>query len=533
MKIAMLHGYLLRGSGSNIYVRNVTEELVKLKNNVYLFCQERHPEDFPFIKEAYRVEKGKLVKYHEKKIPHGAILVNPGLDLLPVYVMDKYPEFKEVKLFIDLSDEELSEYIKLNLDAMQVFFEKIEFDIIHANHLIMMPYIASHLSQRYNVPYIVTPHGSSLEYTIKKDPKFLKFAIEGIKNAKFILPGNETFKERLVNYFKEFIPEISQKIKIIPLGVDTSLFSPISPKERKSVIPRLINSLKNEQHGRTREFALNFLKNIRNATVNDIDTILSSIPSYSQRHPDEDLSEKLLSIDVDKDRLIAFVGRLIPGKGLHNFLLASIKLLQKFDNLKVIITGAGPMREWAEWLIYAASNGNVKIMKALIEWGMKNFESEKWVWMSLLGFLNAHIKDYETIRFDFKRVIFTGFLEHHYLAPLLALAEVSCFPSLVPESFGLVLLEAAATCSIPVATYFSGFKGILDTFKSVIPKKYFQLLILPMGNSEMISRIIENVSIILERQLDLCEPLRRIVLKEYSWSSVARKLQALYHSVSS
>ena len=191
------------------------------------------------------------------------------------------------------------------------------------------------------------------------------------------------------------------------------------------------------------------------------------------------------------------------------------------------------MREWAEWLIYAASNGNVKMMKALIEWGMENFESEKWLWTPLLDFLNVHVKDYETIKFDFKRVIFTGFLEHHYLAPLLSLTEVSCFPSLVPESFGLVLLEAAATCSIPVATYFSGFKGILDTFKRVIPKKYFQLLILPMSNSEMISRIVENISIILERQLDLCKSLRRIVIEEYSWSSVARKLQALYQSVSS
>ncbi|MGQ4834492.1 MAG: glycosyltransferase family 4 protein [Candidatus Asgardarchaeia archaeon] len=531
MKIAVLHGYLLRGSGSNIYVRNIVKEFVALGNTVYLFCQERHPENYSFIKEAYKVDDDKIEKYFERETNIGAVLINPEIDMLPVYVMDKYPEFKEVKLFIEISDEELSEYIERNLSAISTLFDRIKFDIIHANHLVMMPYISSLLYQKYGVPYVITPHGSSLEYTIKKDSRYIKYAVDGLKHAKYVLPGNKMFEDRVVTFFKKYLPDISQKMKIVPLGVDTSLFAPISKNERKRVLLKLIDDLKVEKGGRPKDFASSFLSQIRKASANDIDEILNNVPSYSQRKPDEDLPEKLTQVNPQNDRLISFVGRLIPGKGLHNFLFAVVQLIQRFSNLKVIISGAGPMREWSEWVIYAASRGDTNLLEALVEWGMHNFDSEKWLWDSLLEYLNENIRKYESVRFDFNRVIFTGFLEHHYLAPLLALTEVSCFPSLIPESFGLVLLEAASACSTPVATYFSGFKGILDTFKKAVPKTYFQLLTLPTEGREIITKIVDNISAILESRFNLCNELRNIVVNEYSWSSIAKKLSSIYEEL--
>ncbi|MHA1470920.1 MAG: glycosyltransferase family 4 protein [Candidatus Asgardarchaeia archaeon] len=531
MKIAMLHGYLLHGSGSNIYVQNVTRELVNLGHEVYLFCQERHPENYPFIKKAYKVKNGKVEEYFTRDSKFGAILVNPELDLLPVYVMDKYPEFKEVKLFIELSQEELKEYINRNVNAMSLFFDDVKFDIIHANHLVMMPYIASLLSEKYHVPFVITPHGSSLEYTIQKDSRYLKYAVKGLTKASFVLPGNENFQNRLINFFKEKVYNLKEKMRIVPLGVNTKLFAPAPIGQRYKVLSELIEKLKTEKGGKTKTDEMNFLRQIQTASKDKIDEILRNVPQYSQRKPDESLPEKLERLDPERDRIVAFVGRLIPGKGIHNFLFAIMPLLPKYNDLKVIIAGAGPMREWGEWIVYAGSKGDADLLKSLIDWGVKNFDTEKWLWNSLIAYFENNTHQIENITFDCNRVIFTGFIEHKYLAPLLAFTEIACFPSLVPESFGLVLLEAASAGAIPIASYFSGFKSILNSFKEVLPEQNFELLTLPISGPEVIPTMTNKISILLKERPDIRMKLRELVVKEFSWESVTRKLECVYNDV--
>ncbi|MCD6513467.1 MAG: glycosyltransferase, partial [Candidatus Odinarchaeota archaeon] len=137
----------------------------------------------------------------------------------------------------------------------------------------------------------------------------------------------------------------------------------------------------------------------------------------------------------------------------------------------------------------------------------------------------------ENITFDCKRVIFTGFIEHKYLAPLLALTEIACFPSLVPESFGLVLLEAASAGAIPVASYFSGFKGILNSFKEVLPEQIFELLTLPISGHEVIPTMMTKISTLLKEKPNIRTKLRELVVKEFSWESVTRKLECVYNDV--
>ena len=41
MRILIFHGYLLRGTGSNIYNANLARELAGLGHEVHLFCQDR------------------------------------------------------------------------------------------------------------------------------------------------------------------------------------------------------------------------------------------------------------------------------------------------------------------------------------------------------------------------------------------------------------------------------------------------------------------------------------------------------------
>ena len=84
MRILVFHGYMLRGTGSNIYNVNLARALAKLGHEVHLLCQDR-----------------------ETKI-EGVEIHNPDIGgLLPVYVKDPYEGF-EVKAFPELTEAELA-----------------------------------------------------------------------------------------------------------------------------------------------------------------------------------------------------------------------------------------------------------------------------------------------------------------------------------------------------------------------------------------------------------------------------------------
>ncbi len=50
--IAILHGYLLERSGSNLWTQSVVRALCRAGRTIHLMCQEPHPEKFDFIAEA-------------------------------------------------------------------------------------------------------------------------------------------------------------------------------------------------------------------------------------------------------------------------------------------------------------------------------------------------------------------------------------------------------------------------------------------------------------------------------------------------
>ena len=52
MRILIFHGYLLGGTGSNVYNARLAEALVGLGHEVHLLCQERHPEQHAFVDAA-------------------------------------------------------------------------------------------------------------------------------------------------------------------------------------------------------------------------------------------------------------------------------------------------------------------------------------------------------------------------------------------------------------------------------------------------------------------------------------------------
>ena len=199
MRFLIFHGYMLRGTGSNIYNANLARALAKLGHEIHLLCQDKQA-------------KIEGVEIHNPDI-HG---------LLPVYVKDPYEGF-EVKAFPELTDDELDRYIEANVSAVREVAERAGgIDAALANHLVMGPAI---LARADIAPFAAKIHGSALEYTVKPNPRFLPYAREGMEAAQGVLVGSRHTAESLWAALPD-VPDLREKTRLGPPGVDTDRFVP-------------------------------------------------------------------------------------------------------------------------------------------------------------------------------------------------------------------------------------------------------------------------------------------------------------------
>ena len=204
MRVLLFHGYMLRGTGSNIYNVNLARALARLGHEVHLLCQDRE----------VQIE--------------GVEIHNPDIhELLPVYVKDPYEGF-EVKAFPELTEAELERYIDANVTAVRTVAEAAGgIDAALANHLVMGPAILA----RANVsPFAAKIHGSALEYTVKPHPRFLPYAREGMEAASGVLVGSGHTAESLWAALPD-LPDLENKTRLGPPGVDVDEFGPLEPDE--------------------------------------------------------------------------------------------------------------------------------------------------------------------------------------------------------------------------------------------------------------------------------------------------------------
>ena len=125
MKVLIFHGYLLRGTGSNVYNASLARALAALGHEVHL--------RLPGPRRARRSAPAR---------PGSVTIHNPDIGgLLPVFVHDTYEGF-EVKTFAELTDAELDRYIEPTSTAVARVVESLGgVDAALANHLVMGPVI--------------------------------------------------------------------------------------------------------------------------------------------------------------------------------------------------------------------------------------------------------------------------------------------------------------------------------------------------------------------------------------------------------
>src|SRR5579862_3299372 len=194
MRILVWHGYLLGGTGSNVYTRALAREWTLAGHDVVVVCQERHPERYDL---------------------DGAQVVVPELPdrLLPVFVLDRYEEL-EARLLVDFSPAESEAYVKANAAALR---ELGPADLVFANHVLLGAPVAAASGMRFRVK----AHGSELEYAMRGRSDLARWGAETLAGAEVVYAGSEHIRDVL-----EEVAGHVDRVEIVPPGVDVEEFRP-------------------------------------------------------------------------------------------------------------------------------------------------------------------------------------------------------------------------------------------------------------------------------------------------------------------
>ena len=540
MMICLLHGWLLEGSGSNLWTRSMITALARSGETVHLVCQENHPDRYDAIAEAYKYTVAGEVQtklQRDTPYPGKCVLHQPEIgDTLPVFVKDKYEEFDHVVPMIELPDDAIELYIARNVEVVRRIVREHDIYAIHANHAVLMPVVAQRVSRETGIPYAVMPHGSDIEYAVKKDERFRRYASSALSDAKRIFVIGDEMRARVSKVFAG-IPAVESKFSELHLGVDSSQFEPVSVNERPGSIARLEEALAGVPRGKTPEQSLALRQSVSGTLdKNELKSLMDDNARYDGKSPDADVEEKLRTVDWSRDSVLLFTGRLISPKGIQGVVAALPLILEQRPQLRLIIVGHGPLREPMEALIKGLQSGDRDLVRNIIAWGRwlegsPEGEAAGEDLVEVTRFLDAlQQKDQENHYFETARrllrshtVIFTGYLTHKELRFLFPCADVGVFPSMVREAGPLVFLEALASGCFPLGTYFGGMAASIDAVSKGLPAEVGATM--KLGLDDTVRDLITNVPRALDFGAAHKEALARVAREKYDWVSVAKTLR--------
>ncbi len=470
MRVLIFHGYLLRGTGSNVYNARLAAALVGLGHEVHLLCQERHADELEFVGAVGDWDSGhlRLQRTGEKR----CVVYRPPIELLPVYVPDRY-EGVEARPFPELSDEEIEAYVEANIRAVAEVVGRARPEVALANHLIMGPAILARALAGTDPPYAVTIHGSALEYTVKPHPRFLPWAREGLASAKGVLVGSRHTAESLWTALSD--PSLPARTRLGPPGVDIGAFRALAPEEARRDLTERSEALE------VRALA----ERIDARQGGDV-AAPQTAPSDFER--DDAATAGVLRALAElppETRLIAFVGKLIPAKGIDLLLRAWPAVLAAIPEARLVVVGFGSWQEAAHELARASGAE--------------------------------------------RSITFAGRLEHAELQALLPLCEALVVPSTFPESFGMVAAEAAACGALPISAAHSGLAEVSRTLAASLPEPVGELLSFELGPGAVAAiaeKVVRWLCMPAEVRLAARTQLAQGVAENYTWESVAHRVLA-------
>jgi glycosyltransferase involved in cell wall biosynthesis len=467
MRILIFHGYLLRGTGSNIYNVNLVRALAGLGHEVHLFCQDR---------TAPKID--------------GVTIHTPDIGrILPVYVADRYEGFDAMP-FPQLSDAELQHYLDANVAAIRAAPVP---DIALANHLVMGPVIVARgLAGR--APYAVKVHGSALEYTVRPHPeRFLPYALEGIRGASGVLVGSRHTAESLWEVLSDE-PTLSERTRLGPPGVDVNTFRPRTDDEAAIGLSRLADKL---DAGETAAWG-----------------------------GEAGAAEALRTLDPRRDRIVSYLGKLIVSKGLDLLFAAWPLVVARVPQARLVVVGFGTYRQALDRFVDALARKDLDALREIAARG-RELEGGPPGELKYLSSFLARVDEawLNAAPAAAARIHFTGRIEHHDLPGLLPVCEAQVMPSTFPEAFGMVAAEAAACGALPLSAGHSGMAEVTATLAPALPRELRPLLSFDVGPGaveEIAAKLVTWLTLDPDERKRARAVLANEAARLYSWENVAK-----------
>lgn len=474
--VDMVYGYVLRGTGSAIYVRDLCRALNAEGIDVVLFSQESRPEEFDFIARAYEVHNGLLENLFQREtlLSGKTIHVRPDLrGFLPVYVYDTYEGYETVAEFSRLMDFELSGYLERIEEALAGARSHLGYTpagcIVH--HLFPLPIAVGRAWP--DTARVIVFHGSDLNFALRKRPDFEQLFARDIGQRDTVVTLTKHGADEVASYCAQV--GCSPRVTVVPPGIETEYFSLRARDEALSELARLIEEdsaterVENAARERTklierivRAFRTGPNSEQFKAAFASLETIESS------RVVEPHLAA--ISRDSGDEPLIVYAGKYLRTKGIQSLLLAAPFVASRFPEARILLAGFGGERAYFEALREAIAERDVSCAlawaRALEVEGNQERAEEGRLHPAATAFLERLLQDRDKRRayasivdqdFMRSRISFVGYLDHRRLGLLLSAADVFVAPSQFPESFGLVAIEAAACGATPVVTAESGF----------------------------------------------------------------------------
>ena len=281
MRIIIWHGYLLGGTGSNVYTRSLARAWSNQGHEVVVLCQEPHPEE-------YDVGRAQVVR--------------PRLNgQLPVFVLDRYADATPV-LLPQMDPAERDDFVAVNAAAIR---EHLPADFVLANHVLLGGPVAA----AAGAPALVKAHGSELEFAIRGNDELSAWANQVLAEAQAVVAGSE----HIVGVLEDVVGrgEYTDRVHVIPPGVDIDA---LRPQDRDAALAALLRECERDD---------------------------ATAPTSPQddRRPDPGNAPRLAEFFRDDQPTVLYAGKLSKEKGVSLLL----KALGRID-ARAVIVGFGPER---------------------------------------------------------------------------------------------------------------------------------------------------------------------------------------------
>jgi len=359
--------------------------------------------------------------------------------MLPVFVVDHYEGFEAVLPFIDLTDGELDDYLRANVEALRAAAGFHDFEIAFVGHGI--PGAAIGRRALGSGRYVAKIHGSDLEYAIRPQERYRELAREGLEAAHAVVGPSVEALERCAG----LVPEMRDLARVVPPGVDVAAFRPRARVEALREVASLLDDDPDAVRGRPASLDAEVERALR---ARDDKAIAALFDTYDEDVPEPDAPARLRRL-ADRDVLIVgYLGKLIPQKGAELLLEAQPALRR---DTAALVVGFGSDRDWLAALTIALRQAD---RAAALEW------------LRDVGGLPVDPSAAPGPTADRVDVTFTGLLDHRYAPGALAAMDVQVVPSILKEAFGMVAAEGAASGALPMVARHSGLAEVADALET-------------------------------------------------------------------